>query len=105
LSLGSQSRRGIAAGNAVISKPPSACPLTLLKIAELMEAAGLPHAAHQMITGPGTLIGDYLARAPGIQPSLLREHSRRDSDRAAAESLKKVHMELGGNDAGSFWQI
>ena len=43
----------LAAGNAVIAKPPSECPLTLLKIAALMEDTGLPQAAHQMITGPG----------------------------------------------------
>ena len=57
----------LAAGNAVIVKPPSDCPLTLLKIAELMEKAGPPRAAHQVITGPGASIGDFLARAPGIQ--------------------------------------
>ena len=49
---GHKAAAALAAGNAVISKPPSACPLTLLKIAELMEECGLPHGAHQMITGP-----------------------------------------------------
>ena len=61
----------LAAGNAVIAKPPSECPLTLLRIAALMEEAGLPRAAHQMITGPGAVIGEFLASTPGTDlPSL-----------------------------------
>ena len=60
---GHKAAAALAAGNAVISKPPSACPLTLLKIAEFMEEAGLPPGAHQIITGPGAVIGDCLASA------------------------------------------
>jgi acyl-CoA reductase-like NAD-dependent aldehyde dehydrogenase len=91
----------LAAGNAVITKPPSACPLTLLKIAELMEEAGLPRAAHQVVTGPGKLIGDFLARSPGIQLITVTGSTTVgiEISRLAAETLKKVHLELGGNDA------
>jgi len=91
----------LAAGNAVIVKPPSDCPLTLLRIAELMEAAGLPRAAHQVITGPGALIGDYLARAPGVQKITLTGSTEVGIhiSELAARHLKKVTMELGGNDA------
>src|SRR5512137_2354848 len=64
---GHKAASALAAGNAVISKPPTACPLTLLKIAELMQEAGLPANAHQIITGPGAIIGDVLASAAGIQ--------------------------------------
>lgn len=91
----------LAAGNAVITKPPSNCPLALLKIAELMEAAGLPRAAHQVLTGPGQLIGDFLARSPGIQMVTVTGSTPvgiRISE-LASKHLKKVHMELGGNDA------
>jgi lactaldehyde dehydrogenase len=75
--------------------------LTLLKIAEIMEEAGLPRAAHQMITGPGAVIGDFLARAPGIQLITVTGSTAVGVRIAqlAAENLKKVHMELGGNDA------
>lgn len=98
---GHKAAAALAAGNAVISKPPSACPLTLLKIAELMEEAGLPHAAHQIITGPGALIGDFLARSPNIQMVTVTGSTAVGIRIAqlAAENLKKVHMELGGNDA------
>ena len=98
---GHKAAAALAAGNALISKPPSACPLTLLRIAEIMEAAGLPKAAHQIITGPGAVIGDTLARAPGIQLVTVTGSTAVGIRIAqmAAENLKKVHMELGGNDA------
>lgn len=91
----------LAAGNAVIAKPPSECPLTLLKIAQIMEEAGMPPAAHQMITGPGAVIGEYLASHPDIQ--LITVTGSTATGRRIAElasrNLKQVHLELGGNDA------
>jgi lactaldehyde dehydrogenase len=75
--------------------------LTLLKIAELMEQCGLPPCAHQMITGPGASIGDFLARSEGIQLVTVTGSTEVGVHIAeiAAKNLKKVHMELGGNDA------
>jgi acyl-CoA reductase-like NAD-dependent aldehyde dehydrogenase len=98
---GHKAAAALAAGNAVISKPPSACPLTLLKITELMQQCGLPQGAHQMITGPGALIGDFLARSQGVQLITVTGSTEVGIRIAelAAQNLKKVHMELGGNDA------
>ncbi len=98
---GHKAAAALAAGNAVISKPPSACPLTLLKIAELIEGCKLPPCAHQMVTGPGAVVGDFLARAKGIQLVTVTGSTEVGIRIAqlAAENLKKVHMELGGNDA------
>jgi len=91
----------LAAGNAVIAKPPSQCPLTLLRVARLLEEAGLPRAAHQMITGPGEVIGDFLARSPGINMVTITGSTSVGIriSQLAAETLKRVHLELGGNDA------
>lgn len=91
----------LAAGNAVIMKPPSNCPLALLRLAALMEEAGLPRAAHQVITGPGSLIGEFLARSPGIQMVTVTGSTEVGIkiSQLAAQHLKKVHLELGGNDA------
>jgi len=91
----------LAAGNAVIAKPPEECPLTLLRIAELMESAGLPRAAHQVITGDGEIVGGALVKARDIQ--MVTFTGSVDTgikiSKLAAETLKKVHLELGGNDA------
>jgi lactaldehyde dehydrogenase len=91
----------LAAGNAVIAKPPLECPLALLEIARLMEEAGLPRAAHQMLTGDGVLIGEYLASSPDIQ-AITATGSTATGKRIselASKNLKHVHLELGGNDA------
>lgn len=98
---GHKAAAALAAGNAVISKPPSTCPLTLLKISELMEECGLPPCANQMITGPGALLGEYLSSAEGIQLVTVTGSTEVGIRIAelAAKTLKKVHMELGGNDA------
>ncbi len=91
----------LAAGNAVIAKPPSACPLTLLKIAGILEDAGLPRGAHQMVTGPGEQVGELLARSPVVRMVSVTGSTAVGIRLAqlGAETLKKVHLELGGNDA------
>jgi acyl-CoA reductase-like NAD-dependent aldehyde dehydrogenase len=91
----------LAAGNAVITKPPEECPLTLIRIARFMEEAGLPRAAHQVVTGIGEVVGAALVRAKGVQMVAMTGSTSagRHISREAAETLKKVHLELGGNDA------
>ncbi len=91
----------LAAGNALISKPPTPCPLTLLAVARLLEEAGLPRAAHQMLTGPGETMGRILAESPGVQLITVTGSVETGVSlaRAAAGQLKRVHAELGGNDA------
>lgn len=90
----------LAAGNAVIVKPPSDCPLTLLKIAEILEECGLPQGAHQVITGSGATIGDYISSSPGVDMITVTGSTAvgKRISRLASETLKKVHLELGGND-------
>lgn len=91
----------LAAGNAVIVKPPSDCPLTLLRIAEILEEAGVPRAAHQVVTGTGQVVGEYLAGVEGIDLISLTGSTPvgQRISRLAADTLKKVHLELGGSDA------
>ncbi|MFI5369766.1 MAG: aldehyde dehydrogenase family protein, partial [Spirochaetia bacterium] len=91
----------LAAGNAVIAKPPSDCPLTMLRLAGVLEEAGLPRAAHQMITGPGQLVGEALARSPIVRLVSLTGSTAVGIRLAqlGAETLQKIHLELGGNDA------
>ena len=91
----------LAAGNAVITKPPEECPLTVMRIAEMMEAAGLPKAAHQVVTGLGEVVGAALVRAKGVNLVTMTGSTAagRQILKDAADTLKKVHLELGGNDA------
>jgi acyl-CoA reductase-like NAD-dependent aldehyde dehydrogenase len=92
---------GLAAGNAVISKPPEDCPLTMLQIARYFEEEGLPAGAHQIVTGYGEVVGAHLAQSPDVQLISMTGSTEVGKliARAAADTLKKVHLELGGNDA------
>ena len=90
----------LAAGNALITKPPTDCPLTLLRIGELMIEAGVPPKGYQMLTGPGSVVGMELARSPEVAMISFTGHT--DTGKAimaeAAKLLKRVSFELGGND-------
>jgi acyl-CoA reductase-like NAD-dependent aldehyde dehydrogenase len=92
---------GLAAGNAVITKPPEQCPLTVLRISRFIDEAGLPPAAHQVVTGLGEVVGAALVKSDGVQMVAMTGSTEagRHIARSAADSLKKVHLELGGNDA------
>ena len=62
---------------------------------------GLPGGAHQILTGVGETVGEALVRADGVQ--MIAMTGSTATGRAIAKSrpqtLKKVHLELGGNDA------
>lgn len=90
----------LAAGNAVICKPPPQCPLTLLEIARYIEEAGAPPGAHQVLTG-GDAVGEQLVASPAVDLITATGSvgmGKRVSEVAAA-NLTPVHLELGGNDA------
>jgi acyl-CoA reductase-like NAD-dependent aldehyde dehydrogenase len=89
----------LAAGNAVIVKPPDKCPLTLFEVAALIEEAGAPRAAHQVVAG-GADAAQQLARAEGVDLISLTggAGAGRELARLAAETLKLVDLELGAND-------
>jgi len=91
---------GLAAGNAVITKTPEDCPLAVIEISKYLEEAGLPRAAHQLLTG-GRETGEALVRAEGVQMIAMTGSTAagRRILEVAAQTLKKVHLELGGNDA------
>lgn len=91
----------IVAGNAVIVKPPSDCPLTVCKIVDILHEAGVPEYAIQAVTGSGARIGDYLAGQPDIQAVSMTGSTETGIRiyRHAAPNLTRVFLELGGNDA------
>jgi len=89
----------LAAGNAVITKPPSRCPLTLFRIHEYYAEAGFPEFAHQVLVGNRNVV-TALADHPDIAALTLTGGT--ESGRAVAERgarrFAKVFLELGGND-------
>jgi glyceraldehyde-3-phosphate dehydrogenase (NADP+) len=57
----------LALGNAVIVKPSSGSPLSAILIAEAVHAAGFPPGSINVVTGPGSEVGDELVKSPGVQ--------------------------------------
>jgi betaine-aldehyde dehydrogenase len=88
----------LAAGNSVVIKPASATPLTTIRVAELAAEAGLPAGVLNVVTGRGDLVGGAIAAHPGIDLVSLTGDTAtgRRIMAAAATSLKRVHLELGG---------
>jgi aldehyde dehydrogenase (NAD+)/phenylacetaldehyde dehydrogenase len=88
----------LALGNAVILKPASATPLTALLFAELLAEAGLPPGAFQVLPGPGAVLGQAMAEHPGIDKISFTGETETGKSilRAAAGTVKRVSMELGG---------
>ena len=87
----------LAAGNVLVIKPSEQTPLTTLKFAELV-ADLLPAGVLNVVTGTGPVVGARLSEHPDIDMIALTGsvNSGRAVARGAAESLKRVHLELGG---------
>jgi 1-pyrroline dehydrogenase len=87
----------LAAGNVQVLKPAEQTPLTLLRFAQLAEDV-LPPGVLNVVTGDGVPVGEALVRHPAIGlVSLTGDvETGKIVARTAAESLKRVHLELGG---------
>jgi len=87
----------LAAGNCVVLKPSEWTPLTALRLAELA-ADIFPPGVFNVITGDGEPVGAGLVRHPGVNMVSLTGDvaTGKDVAKAASQTLKRVHLELGG---------
>jgi len=87
----------IAGGNTVVFKPSEQTPLTALKLAKIL-AEELPEGVVNIVTGRGQTVGNHLIHHAGIDMISLTGDvatGRKMLD-AAARSVKRTHLELGG---------
>jgi 1-pyrroline dehydrogenase len=87
----------LATGNTIVLKPSELTPLTAIKMAEL--AADLfPPGVFNVVTGDGIPVGDALVKSPdvGIVSLTGDVGTGKIIHSNASESLKRVHLELGG---------
>lgn len=88
----------IAMGNSIVVKPASDTPLGTLKLAQLAVEAGIPPGVINVITGPGSVVGDALVTHPDVAKVAFTgstEVGKRIMAQAAG-NIKKVTLELGG---------
>ncbi len=91
----------IAAGCTAVLKPSEYAPLSGLLIAEILHEAGLPPGVFNLLNGTGQLAGDAIATHPDIDMVSFTGSTRAGVRvaKAAAETVKRVHQELGGKSA------
>ncbi len=91
----------LAAGNPVVLKPAELTPLTALRLAELALEAGLPDGVLQVVTGKGAVVGQRLVEHPDVRKVVFTGSTEvgRQVLAAAAATVKRVTLELGGKSA------
>jgi succinate-semialdehyde dehydrogenase / glutarate-semialdehyde dehydrogenase len=89
----------LAAGCTCVVKPANQTPLTALKMAELAHEAGIPSGVINVITGRSSEIGDAWLNDPRVTKITFTGSTEvgKVLMRGAAETVKKVSLELGGN--------
>jgi acyl-CoA reductase-like NAD-dependent aldehyde dehydrogenase len=88
----------LAAGCTMVLKPSEMAPLSAQVIAEIMHEAGVPKGVFNLVNGDGPTVGAALAAHPGIDMISFTGSTRAGIlvDKAAADTVKKVALELGG---------
>jgi aldehyde dehydrogenase (NAD+) len=91
----------IAAGCTVILKGSEVAPLSSFIFAELADEAGLPNGVFNLVSGTGPEVGEALAAHPLVDMVSLTGSPRagRRVMEVAAQSIKRVGLELGGKSA------
>ncbi len=91
----------LAAGCTIVAKPSEVAPLGSLLFAEALAAAGVPPGVFNLINGDGATAGRSLAEHPDVDLVSITGSTRagRLVAHAAADSIKRVHQELGGKSA------
>ena len=88
----------LAAGCTMVLKPSEMAPLSGQVIAEILDQAGVPKGVFNLVNGDGPTVGAALAHHPGIDMISFTGSTRAGVlvDKAAADTVKKVSLELGG---------
>ena len=91
----------LVCGNTIVLKPASDTPALGQRFVELIAEAGVPAGVVNVVHGGGRDVGDRLVRHPDVPVITLT--GSRDTGvavlKAAADNLKRVHLELGGKNA------
>ncbi|MEC1715996.1 aldehyde dehydrogenase family protein [Schinkia azotoformans] len=89
----------IAAGNPIVLKPASQTPLSSYFLAELLEEAGLPAGALNVVTGSGRVVGDKLVTDDRVKVITFTGSPAVGIGIRNKAGLKRVTLELGSNAA------
>jgi len=91
----------LACGNTVVLKPAELTPLSTIRLGELALEAGIPEGVVNVVSGPGSVVGQRLVEHPDVAKigfTGSTEVGRRVME-GAAGTIKRVTLELGGKSA------
>ena len=91
----------LAAGCTMVLKPSEIAPLDAIIFAEILDEAGVPKGVFNLVNGDGPTVGQALAAHPGVDMMSFTGSTRAGIlvAKAAADTVKRVHQELGGKSA------
>ncbi|MGQ0547954.1 MAG: aldehyde dehydrogenase family protein [Betaproteobacteria bacterium] len=91
----------LAAGCTVVLKPSEVAPFNAFLLAEVIQAAGLPKGAFNLVTGYGPALGEALVKHPGTDMISFTGSTRAGKriSELASQTIKRVALELGGKSA------
>ena len=91
----------LSLGNTVVLKPSEYCPYSLSRFVEVLHEADLPPGVVNLVNGRGPVTGDALVKHPGVDVVgfVGGTETGKVIMASAAQTLKKVGMELGGKSA------
>lgn len=91
----------LATGCTMVLKPSEFAPLNALILAEILQEAGVPPGVFNLVNGLGSTVGAALSRHPEVDMVSFTGSTRAGVEVAknAAETVKRVHQELGGKSA------
>ena len=91
----------LAAGNAVVLKPSELAPLTADLLASVLSDVGIPPGVFSLVHGTGPVVGEALVSHPMVDMVSFTGSTRagRRVSALAAETVKRVALELGGKSA------
>ncbi|MBX5475355.1 MAG: aldehyde dehydrogenase family protein [Thermoleophilia bacterium] len=91
----------LVCGNTVVLKPAMDTPALAVRFVELAAEAGVPAGVVNLVHGGGGTVGERLVRHPDVR--VISVTGSRETGvavlRAGADTLKHVHLELGGKNA------
>jgi len=96
----------LACGNTVVLKPAELTPLSALRLAELVLEAGIPEGVVNVLVGKGSVIGQRLIEHPDVAKIGFTGSTEvgRLVMQGAAETIKRVTLELGGKSANVIFE-
>ncbi|WP_163580613.1 aldehyde dehydrogenase family protein [Gracilibacillus saliphilus] len=87
----------LAAGNAVVLKPASKTPISALKLAEILDKAGLPKGLLQVVVGSGSTVGNQMMKDERIALYTFTGSAKVGLKLKQETGLNRLILELGNN--------